>query len=69
MDLVVKEGEQLPFAYDIMTTTFHYGNRLFAEYPDHIPDYFKQSSPEGYSWERSLTFEDGGICIATNSIK
>uniref|UniRef100_UPI0035CD3DA3 Green-to-red photoconvertible GFP-like protein n=1 Tax=Aequorea victoria TaxID=6100 RepID=UPI0035CD3DA3 len=33
-----------------------------------IPDYFKQSFPEGYSWERSMTYEDGGICIATNDI-
>jgi len=69
MDLKVKEGGPLPFAYDILTTAFHYGNRVFAEYPDHITDYFKQSFPKGYSWERSLTFEDGGVCIARNEIK
>nr|ACD13193.1 green fluorescent GFP-like protein [Favites abdita] len=68
MNLKVKEGGPLPFAYDILTTIFNYGNRVFAKYPDDIVDYFKQSFPEGYSWERSMTYEDGGICIATNDI-
>nr|ABN41777.1 green-to-red photoconvertible GFP-like protein [Catalaphyllia jardinei] len=68
MDLEVKKGAPLPFAYDILTTAFHYGNRVFAKYPGNIPDYFKQSFPKGFSWERSLIFEDGGICIATNDI-
>ena len=31
-------------------------------------DYFKQSFPKGYSWERSLAFDDRGICIARNGI-
>ena len=68
MDLEVKAGAPLPFAYDILTTAFQYGNRVFVKYPDHITDYFKQSFPTGYSWERSLMFEDGGICIARNDI-
>ena len=69
MDFDVIEGAPLPFSFDILTTAFHYGNRVFAKYPNHIPDYFKKSFPEGYTWQRSLTFEDGGICIATNDIK
>nr|AAV66368.1 'ALL-ancestor' ancestral fluorescent protein variant B08 [synthetic construct] len=68
MNLKVKEGAPLPFAYDILTTAFQYGNRVFTKYPKDIPDYFKQSFPEGYSWERSMTFEDGGICTATSDI-
>nr|ABV80244.1 fluorescent protein rsFastLime [synthetic construct] len=68
MDLKVKEGGPLPFAYDILTTVFCYGNRVFAKYPENIVDYFKQSFPEGYSWERSMNYEDGGICNATNDI-
>nr|AAU04449.1 green fluorescent protein G1 [Orbicella faveolata] len=68
MDLTVIEGAPLPFAYDILTTVFDYGNRVFAKYPKDIPDYFKQTFPEGYSWERSMTYEDQGICIATNDI-
>nr|ABB17968.1 green fluorescent GFP-like protein [Oxypora echinata] len=68
MNLKVKEGGPLPFAYDILTTIFNYGNRVFVKYPDDIVDYFKQSFPEGYSWERSMIYEDGGICIATNDI-
>jgi len=69
MDLDVIEGGPLPFSFDILTTAFNYGNRVFAKYPGHIPDYFKKSFPEGFTWQRSLTFEDGGICIATNDIK
>ena len=69
MDLTVIDGGPLPFAFDILTTAFDYGNRVFAKYPKDIPDYFKQSFPEGFSWERSITYEDRGICIATNDIK
>uniref|UniRef100_UPI000620A936 Photoconvertible fluorescent protein n=1 Tax=Dipsastraea favus TaxID=1869259 RepID=UPI000620A936 len=68
VDLTVIEGGPLPFAFDILTTAFHYGNRVFVEYPEEIVDYFKQSFPEGYSWERSMSYEDGGICLATNNI-
>jgi len=68
MDLTVVDGGPLPFAFDILTTVFDYGNRVFAKYPDNIVDYFKQSFPGGYSWERSMTYEDGGVCIATNDI-
>ena len=68
MDLIVVDGGPLPFAFDTLTTSFDYGNRVFTKYPDTIVDYFKQSFPEGYSWERSMTYEDGGICIATNDI-
>nr|ABN41776.1 green-to-orange photoconvertible GFP-like protein [Lobophyllia hemprichii] len=67
--LTVKEGGPLPFAYDILTTVFHYGNRVFVKYPDDIVDYFKLSFPEGYSWERSMVYEDGGVCLATSDIK
>ena len=69
MDLTVVKGKPLPFAYDILTTIFNYGNRAFVKYPQDIPDYFKQTFPEGFSWERSMTYEDGGICTATNDIK
>lgn len=68
IDLEVIAGAPLPFAFDILTTVFMYGNRVFAKYPQEIVDYFKQSFPGGYSWERSMTYEDGGICIATNDI-
>ena len=33
MNLTVVEGEPLPFAFDILTTVFHYGNRAFVKYP------------------------------------
>ena len=68
MDLTVIEGGPLPFAFDILTIVFNYGNRVYVKYPEEIPDYFKQSFPEGYSWERSMSYEDGAICLATNDI-
>ena len=68
MDLTVKEGGPLPFAYHILTTVFNYGNRAFVKYPTDIVDCFKQTFPEGFSWERVMTYEDGGTCIATNDI-
>nr|7WLD_U Chain U, Phosphatidylinositol glycan anchor biosynthesis class U protein [Homo sapiens]8IMY_U Chain U, Phosphatidylinositol glycan anchor biosynthesis class U protein,GFP-like fluorescent chromoprotein cFP484 [synthetic construct] len=68
LDLTVEEGAPLPFSYDILTPAFQYGNRAFTKYPEDIPDYFKQAFPEGYSWERSMTYEDQGICIATSDI-
>ena len=69
MDLTVEGLRPLPFAFDILSAAFQYGNRAFTEYPPEIADYFKQSFPEGFSWERTFTFEDGGMCIATNNIK
>ena len=69
INLTVKEGGPLPFAYDILTSAFQYGNRVFTKYPRDIPDYFKQTFPEGYSWERSMTYEDQGICTITSDIR
>ena len=69
INLTVKEGGPLPFAYDILTSQFQYGNKVFTKYPEDIPDYFKQTFPEGYSWERSMTYEDQGSCTATSDIK
>lgn len=69
LDLKVEGSRPLPFAFDILSAAFQYGNRAFTEYPPGIPDYFKQSFPEGFCWERNFAFEDGGMCIATNDIK
>ena len=35
------------------------------KYPADIPDYFKQAFPEGLTYDRKLTFEDGGCATAT----
>ena len=69
IDLEVTEGGPLPFAFDILTTATEYGNRAFTKYPPGIPDYFKQSFPEGFSWERTMVFEDGGVCDVKNNIR
>uniref|UniRef100_UPI00295295EB Azami Red1.0 n=1 Tax=Galaxea fascicularis TaxID=46745 RepID=UPI00295295EB len=67
MDLKVTEGGPLPFAYDILSPQFMYGSKAFIKYPADIPDYFKQSFPEGFHWERVMTYEDGGVCTATQN--
>ena len=69
MKLVVTEGAPLPFAFDILTAAHQYGNRAFTQYPAEIPDYFKQSFPDGFTWERSMIFEDGAVCTASNNIR
>ena len=69
IDLTVTDGGPLPFAYDILTTAFQYGNRAFTKYPEDIPDYFKQTFREGYSWDRIMAFEDGGTCTVSSDIK
>ena len=69
IDLKVTEGAPLPFSYDILTAAFQYGNRAFTKYPADISDYFKPSFPEGYQWERTMTFEDQGICTVTSDIR
>uniref|UniRef100_UPI001AD9515C mCrimson 0.9 n=1 Tax=Entacmaea quadricolor TaxID=6118 RepID=UPI001AD9515C len=61
----VVEGGPLPFAFDILATMFMYGSKAFIKYPKGLPDYFKQSFPEGFTWERTMVFEDGGVLTAT----
>nr|QNN81318.1 mRuby2-FHA1-PKAsub-GFP1-10 [Cloning vector pcDNA3.1/AKAR] len=61
MRITVIEGGPLPFAFDILATSFMYGSRTFIKYPKGIPDFFKQSFPEGFTWERVTRYEDGGV--------
>nr|ABI58282.1 green fluorescent protein [Corynactis californica] len=68
LKLRVTKGGPLPFAFDILSATFTYGNRCFCDYPEDMPDYFKQSLPEGYSWERTMMYEDGGCGTASAHI-
>uniref|UniRef100_UPI002E2E8A06 Green Fluorescent Protein Variant \ len=68
LKLRVTKGGPLPFAFDILSPTFTYGNRVFTDYPEDMPDYFKQSLPEGYSWERTMMYEDGATATASARI-
>nr|WOD55019.1 stagRFP-msfGFP [Cloning vector pEnEOitagRFP-msfGFP] len=65
MRIKVVEGGPLPFAFDILATSFMYGSRTFINHTQGIPDFFKQSFPEGFTWERVTTYEDGGVLTAT----
>ena len=66
MKLSVTKGAPLPFSVHILTPCHMYGSKPFVKYPDDIPDYYKQAIPEGMTWERCMTFEDGGVCTASN---
>ncbi|RMX56441.1 hypothetical protein pdam_00008795, partial [Pocillopora damicornis] len=61
----VTKGGSLPFAVDIVASTLMYGVKCFIKYPADIPDYFKKAFPEGLTYDRKLTFEDGGCATAT----
>uniref|UniRef100_A0A0M3KL34 Blue chromoprotein, sgBP n=1 Tax=Stichodactyla gigantea TaxID=230562 RepID=A0A0M3KL34_STIGI len=60
----VTEGGPLPFSFDILSPHFQYGSVAITKYLSGIPDYFKQSFPEGFSWERTTMYEDGGYVTA-----
>uniref|UniRef100_UPI000D671F2D GFP-like non-fluorescent chromoprotein n=1 Tax=Radianthus crispa TaxID=3122430 RepID=UPI000D671F2D len=64
MRIHVTEGAPLPFAFDILAPCCEYGSKTFVHHTAEIPDFFKQSFPEGFTWERTTTYEDGGILTA-----
>ena len=68
-NFVVTKGAPLPFSFDILSAAFKYGNRCFTAYPSGMPDYFKQAFPGGMSYERTFTFEDGGVATASGHIR
>ena len=61
----VTKGGLLPFAFDIVAPTLKYGVNVFMKYAADIPDYFKQTFPEGLTYDRKITIEDGGCATAT----
>ena len=65
----VTKGGPLPFSFDPLSKVFKYGNRCFAKYPAGIPDYFKQVFPAGMSFERTVTYEDGGVATASGHFR
>jgi hypothetical protein len=64
MKITVTEGGPLPFASDILATSWQYGSVALTKHLSEIPDYFKQSFPEGFTWERTTIYEDGGYLTA-----
>lgn len=67
--IIKPKGKPLPFSFDILSTAFQYGNRCFTKYPPGMTDYFKQSYPDGMSYERSFIFEDGGVATASWNVR
>ncbi|KAL9961440.1 hypothetical protein ACROYT_G030381 [Oculina patagonica] len=68
LSLQVKSEQPLPFAFDILSAAFAYGNRCFTKYPEGITDMFKQAFPGGLSWERTMAFEDGGVASVSADV-
>lgn len=64
-DFRVTKGGALPFAFDIVASTLKYGFKCFIKYLADLPDYFKLAFPAGLTYDRKLTFEDGGCASAT----
>nr|AAK54757.1 green fluorescent protein [Renilla reniformis] len=64
----VTKGAPLPFAFDIVSVAFSYGNRAYTGYPEEISDYFLQSFPEGFTYERNIRYQDGGTAIVKSDI-
>ena len=61
---VTKVGP-LPSPVDIVAPILKYGFKCFMKYPADIPDYFKQAFPEGLTYDRKLTFQDGECATAS----
>ncbi|CAH3104986.1 unnamed protein product, partial [Pocillopora meandrina] len=61
----VTKGGPLPFSVDPLSKVFKYGNRCFGKYPAGMPDYSKQVFPAGMSFERTVTYENGGVATAS----
>lgn len=50
----------LPVPWASILSTMTYGVHCFAKYPDNIKDFYKSALPEGYSQERTISFEGDG---------
>nr|AAP55761.1 orange fluorescent protein [Cerianthus sp. DW-2003] len=68
MKMTLRGQNCLPFSYDIITTAFQYGFRVFTKYPEGIVDYFKDSLPDAFQWNRRIVFEDGGVLNMSSDI-
>nr|AAK71343.1 green fluorescent protein-like protein [Condylactis gigantea] len=64
MRIRVTEGAPLPFAFDILSPCCAYGSKTFIKHTSGIPDYFKRSFPEGFTWEGTTIYEDGRVLTA-----
>ena len=65
----VTKGGPFFSSFDPLSKVFKYGNRCFAQYPAGMPDYFKQVFPAGMSFERTVTYEDGGVATASGHFR
>jgi len=51
---------ELPVPWASILSTMAYGVQCFTKYPDNIKDFYKSAMPEGYTQERTISFENDG---------
>uniref|UniRef100_UPI0001A2B7ED Yellow mutant chromo protein n=1 Tax=Epiactis japonica TaxID=58804 RepID=UPI0001A2B7ED len=68
-NIKVTKGGPLPFSFDILTPNCQLGSVAITKYTSGIPDYFKQSFPEGFTWERTTIYEDGAYLTTQQETK
>jgi len=64
---VCKSG-QLPIPWSVLTPTLGYGYLVFAKYPNGVANFPVESFPEGFSYDRTLTFENDGVITTHHDI-
>jgi len=64
---VCKSGK-MPIPWSLLCPTLQYGFLVFAKYPNGIPNFYVQSMPEGFAYDRTLTFEDDGVVTSHHDI-
>jgi len=57
----ISKSGKLPISWAAISSALGYGFKCFAKYPNGIPHYFQESMPEGYTQERTITFENDGV--------
>jgi len=57
---VCTSGE-MPIPWSVLTPTLGYGYLVFANYPNGISHFFAKSFPEGFTYDRTMTFDNDGV--------
>jgi len=52
---------QLPISWAALASTLGYGYKCFSKYPNGLANFFQESMPEGYTQDRTVTYENDGV--------
>jgi len=53
---VLTSPGEMPMSWAALAPTFAYGFKVYAKYPNHIPSFFQESFPNGYTQRRITRF-------------